>query len=167
LSRSVKWTLMFTALSITLLVAGCGKKSTKLEGTVTYLNAPLPRASIAFIDGKGQRVYGEVIDGKFSIPAVPTGDEIKVVVSTRAVREKYADLERRMAGPPPPKDAPKDAPSPPGPTVNPEHLEKIREIAELVKKLVPVPERYEKEETTPLVFKITSGMSDLAITLEK
>jgi len=169
LNRRVRCALMFTTLTIPLLVAGCSKKTTtaKVEGTVTYQNAPLPVATIIFSDGKGHRASGDVVEGKFSIPNAPLGDEIKVVVSPRAFRENFAKMELNMLGPPPPKDSPKDAPRPVTPSVKPEELEKFRDMQKLVGKLVPVPERYEKEETTPLVFKITAGMSDLSITLEK
>jgi len=170
LNRSVKSVFLFCSVALSLLVTGCGKKTTKVEGTVTYLNAPLPIASITFIDGKGQRVVGSVEQGKFSVPAVPIGDEIKVVVSTKAALDECNAWEEKYK-PAPGSEFPKDRAPPQGvelpPNMKPEAQAKLQEVRKRKQMIVPVPVRYEKEETTPLVIKITSGMSDLSITLEK
>ena len=70
-------------LAVALLAAaGCGDgPKTKVSGTVSYNGKPVADGYIVFrsADGKGGEAGGPVLDGKYSLSAVPVGKKTVVV----------------------------------------------------------------------------------------
>jgi hypothetical protein len=73
---------------VTLLAAGCGETGTgSVRGTITVAGKPLPRGSITFLPGAGDRdpVTAAVIDGVYDTGPMPTGPaRITILHSTSA-----------------------------------------------------------------------------------
>ena len=72
------------------LTAGCGdSRRTSIEGTVTWDGQPLPSGSIVFLPLTGTEsptAGGDIVDGKFSIPAKKGTFEGKFRVEITAER---------------------------------------------------------------------------------
>jgi hypothetical protein len=68
-------------------LAGCGKPSATISGTVKYKGQPIPSGTIRFIgkDDNGKEVMkeGKITDGSFSVAGLPPG-KIKVGVISSA-----------------------------------------------------------------------------------
>src|SRR5262245_51823297 len=88
--------LLFVACAA-VMASGCGKQLGEVSGTVSCGGQPLPMATITFLDPEGRSVSGEVTDGRFSVPDVPVGGNIKVLVSTQSQLQELKDYELRAA----------------------------------------------------------------------
>jgi len=190
LFKYVKIGGLLAVAAIGLLFTGCSKKPGDVEGTVKYADGTdVPIAMIYFFDDKGNRKEGTVNDGKFSLKGVPVGDNVKVVVSKTAIEEQMAKQEKdfnptagrpdgQPGGQEPPKDLSKDAKDASRAYTNPKDLspevleqmkqsrEQAQKTKEKLKDAPPVPKKYEKEDTTPLTYKITSGPNSIEIKLD-
>src|SRR5262245_10708804 len=111
--RSINRTVTLGLAAVGLLCAGCGKKTGEVKGTVRFMNKPLPVAMIFFSDGKGRTVSGRVTGGSFCVNDVPTGDNIKVLISTDALLGKIKEMEDRHRPPPGQQPIPEGVELPP------------------------------------------------------
>jgi len=85
---------LLLAASFAICLSGCGKKLTDVSGTVLYKDKPLPFANISFVDeSSGRAAAGRIQDGKFTVPRVPVGDKITVIVVTTTAS---AQLQRSI-----------------------------------------------------------------------
>jgi hypothetical protein len=67
---------------LAIVLCGCGKSTTTIEGTVTYLGKPLVYGSVTLLSSAGLTYQGQIQpDGKFVVEAVPAGT-FKVAVSS-------------------------------------------------------------------------------------
>jgi hypothetical protein len=183
----IKSRIPFLLLPLALLLVGCGKKPNEVKGTVTFADGqPVPLAKIFFVgaEGKTSPTF-EVRDGEFIATGVPEGDQVKVVVSTKAVLHSLEQTVQQLA----PRDVSNDTGSrmkdkpPPDVKMTPEmekrlygHLpeeargraqEAKEQLEEMKKKLVPVDEKYEKDTSTPLAYKITAGPQTIEIKVDR
>ncbi|HTU93436.1 MAG TPA: hypothetical protein VMF69_25375 [Gemmataceae bacterium] len=62
------------AMSLLLVVVGCGKRMGDVSGTVSYQGTPLPNGDVAFFD-KNNLLVGSspIVNGKYRIRRVPSG----------------------------------------------------------------------------------------------
>ncbi|AMV29612.1 hypothetical protein VT84_34780 [Gemmata sp. SH-PL17] len=120
-------------------VLGCGSKTPTGEvyGTVTYKNAPVSAGTVKFIPEKGEPVSADLgPDGTYRATGVPAG---KAKIAIETIRFKNLT--------PPPAGMAKMMG---GPKMH----------------YVPIPDKYEKAETTDLSVDVIDGKKEWKITLE-
>jgi len=103
--------LLVLAVVAALAASGCGRGTGSVTGTVKYKGDLLPIGDIAFLsqDGDQQVRHADIIEGKYTIPAIPAG-VCKVVVTTWQPTPKGG---HRKFGPGGPGTKPADPAPPP------------------------------------------------------
>lgn len=98
----VRFGALITSVAL-LIVAGCGKRTGEVYGTVTYQGESLPGGSVTFF-GKDNQIIGSatIADGKYRIKQLPTG-EAKITVTSAPPRSKSKADAIEAPGQPPPK----------------------------------------------------------------
>lgn len=162
---------------MTFLCAGCGKKTAEVKGTVTLHDGRLlPKGRIAFFAEDGRSGYGDIVDGTYSIPNAPIGQNVKVTVVTRHLVEeeqkRHGDHTTNKDKPFSLKDLPYNGPRPTPEQVQKalqqlEKTESFRYAGQTNPSVVAIPARYQVDSSTPLTFTITEGLQEIDITLEK
>jgi hypothetical protein len=151
------------------------KQKATVSGRVTLNGKPLPFGKIHFQSADGKFLNTtEIIDGKYQLKGVRADRGTKVMVLTSFASSEVALLApevgrrrqiTRLAG--------QGRQPPERPQELQEKLEALQEEIEqleerlvLLKKVVPVPARYEKEETTPFTFTPEKGSQTFDLRLE-
>lgn len=163
---------------LVVALAGCGTKTARVSGTVTFQNKPLAVAKIYFINEKGKTVEGDVVDGKFDIPNVPVGESIKVQVSTQHIKEMLsrfhsdAAIQKQMGVGQELQGLKDKLPT----DELPEHLRQTpsgmpadfaQHIKMMEEKYVELPMEFQIADKTPLKIKVASGSQEIVIDLDK
>lgn len=139
--------LGFLALAL-LSGAGCGKaKRATVSGQVTFNGRPLTAGTISFIDKKKRTGTG-VIDakGNYTVSDAPVG-EVTIIID---VPKRPLMMGGQMTMKPPPGM---------GQMKPPEGMEPTGGGATITdpSKIVPIPDKYAKEDSSPLKFSVADG----------
>lgn len=168
--RPRSFVLVAAGLALLLpLASGCGGRKAKVSGTVTLDGKSLPAGTIVFHMGKGTAVSGEIKDGQYSITGVPTG-QAKVTVDTAYLKQEAEALA--MAN----QTATMSMGTPQGGSMPPEakaaldkEKQRSQESAQRAKDLRarfrPIPDKYTKEESSPITAQIKGGVNPFDVSL--
>ena len=143
--------VMLVVLAGALAVAGCGRSSGTVTGTVTYKGKALKGGSVVFIPpagGQAATVSAQIgEDGTFTAEKVPVGD-VKVTVDTSYLK------------PPPRTNTPMQYQAPAG------HENPNKPSANTGANYVPIPEKYAEPAQTPLKYSVKGGSQKYDIPLD-
>ena len=142
--------VMLVVLAGALAVAGCGRSSGTVTGTVTYKGKALKGGSVVFIPpagGEAATVSAQIgEDGTFTAEKVPVGD-VKVTVDTSYLK-------------PAPRTGPREYQAPPG------HENPNKSSGNSGANYVPIPPKYADPAQTPLKCTVKSGSQKYDIPLD-
>ena len=160
-TRLSRCALLFVLLALT---AGCSSSAT-VSGKVSYKGEPLQSGIVLFVADNGWTGSSSINpDGTYSIPKAPPG-QVKIAVDTLQPAQG-ADRPGMMGsgpmkGPPPGMTMvpPKDA------NVPKEVFEKSPLYNAPKLKIVPIPDKYKKVETSGLTYEVKRGKQEHNIDL--
>lgn len=135
-------TAAVVAAFVSAAVAGCGRPTGEIEGTVTYRGKPVPSGIVAVFVGEGRVVTGVIAEGRFAVRGVPLGEGVVTV-------ECDTPADPSIKPPPGEKIIPFENPALPKPTGPP----------------VAVPTRYRSPTTSPLRISLVAGAQQFDIEL--
>jgi len=144
--------LVLLALAVSLGAFGCSKPTGTVSGKVSYKNSPLKGGNVIFLMADGKTEIAEIQeDGSYNFPKPIPAGPVKIGVQT-----SFLKPGGRFGGPrsnPPPADAehpPNKGPDP----------------AEMAKKYVYIPEKYETPESSGKEYTVTTGKQECPINLD-
>lgn len=149
---------------------GCGGGKATVTGKVTIDGKPLPAGRISFVPSKGGAGVGaDIKDGQYTVEKVPVGS-VKVTVETTTIKTKIDALtvaaqQFARSQPPPNAKVPENAKQ----SLEEERKEaekKNQELKDLRTKYVPVPEKYGKDNETPITTEVKPGTNTFDVTLQ-
>ena len=135
-------TIVFLVL---VLTAGCGAPKGSISGKVTYLDKPLKRGTVMFIQEQGAPFQAKIQNGEYHIDKVPVGP-VKITVNPPTGTGEEAGLWEKQ--PMSPK--------------NPMAMEK----ALRPKEEIQLPPKYTDPKLTELTYTVTKGPQEHDIHLK-
>jgi len=146
---------------VLLGAVGCGAKTAKVTGTVTFNGQPLKGGNVTFArsDGKPSLTQPIQEDGSYSFDKVDVGT-VKVCVETASLKPSGAPGGGGRGGAVPPANAPGGAAGPGGYTPG-------GNVGSMAARYMAIPPQYADTETTPLTLEVKPGSQNYNITLTK
>lgn len=157
---------LFTLALLLPLVAGCGRSTGSVKGTVKVGSKMLKGGSITFVSTEGQPSQGTQIkeDGSYSIPSLTSGN-YKVVVQTSQLKGMGGVGPQGGGGPKEMKAQKLD----PGTAVPEGYTPSSAGNTGMGKNralYVPIPDKYEKADTTDKTYNFPGGDQEFNIELD-
>lgn len=122
---------------------GCGKRKAVVKGKISFMKQPLTGGTIAFVDSGGRTGTGVIKStGEYVVNDAPVGDVTVTVSTPPAPRGPVG-----MTKPPPGMSMPKEM-QPPG-------YEEGKPV-----RIVSVPEKYNKAESSTLKYTVQPGSQE-------
>jgi hypothetical protein len=156
-------------LAFLVVAPGCGSGSNtnaKISGSVKYKGKPVPGGNVTFF-GPDNVPYSSEIDsdGNYSVSDVPAG-ELVITVDTESLNSEHksavSDKNKQMAN----QYAGKMSPGPDGERGGGVSVGGSAKKGNEGRTYVKIPEKYQKQKTSPLTFTAKSGRNTHDIELE-
>jgi hypothetical protein len=165
-ARLIRPALAAFSLAFVLAAAGCGANVATLTGTIKYKGEPLPSGSVLVYGADNQPVIGVINEGTYTVEKAPVGD-VKIAVQVQDPKSMPGaggkgpggGMGVPGGGGGAPKDAMKGVPGQ-GEQAN------IPSTTPGAVKVVPIPPKYAKPETSGISTTLKKGKNEFAINLD-
>lgn len=136
-----------------LTASGCGSKTATVKGTVRYRNRTLPTGTVSFYCANGEIISALIgADGSYQVPRLAPGPARVAVISHSHVPQGL-----QVSQPPLVR----------APAANPSGAGRVPSNAIPTQFATPIPEKYNRPDSSGLAFVLNVGEQTLDIDLEQ